>query len=93
MSTGHRTDLGLGGSDPSVVWCETFVSRQGEGPLAGQRAAFVRFSFAPVGVIPEGTTEDQVLERARGLVDPVLERGWHFSLRLHTLLWGDRRGR
>jgi 7-carboxy-7-deazaguanine synthase len=51
------------------------------------------YGFAPVWVMPEGTTSEQVLDRARYLVDPVLDRGWHFSLRLHTLLWGDRRGR
>ncbi|MGH3900351.1 MAG: 7-carboxy-7-deazaguanine synthase QueE [Pseudonocardiaceae bacterium] len=240
MRAGQGIDHGPAESDPSVVWCETFVSLQGEGPLAGQRAAFVRFAhcnltcvwcdtgyswdwarfrrdretqrgpvteiaswvraqavdlvvvtggepmlqqeavqrlaelcaparvqvetngtriptaslgtvvelfvvspklansgvarhrrivpaalrtlaatgslawkfvavgpadldeidalvtaygLAPVWVMPEGTTEEQILARARSLVDPVLDRGWHFSLRLHTLLWGDRRGR
>lgn len=30
--------------DSALVICETFVSIQGEGPLAGQHAAFVRFA-------------------------------------------------
>jgi 7-carboxy-7-deazaguanine synthase len=32
------------GPDPALVICETFVSLQGEGPLTGQHAAFVRFA-------------------------------------------------
>ncbi|MGH3972384.1 MAG: hypothetical protein ACRDS9_03535, partial [Pseudonocardiaceae bacterium] len=44
MSAGQGIDHGPAKSDPSVVWCETFVSLQGEGPLAGQRSAFVRFA-------------------------------------------------
>lgn len=51
------------------------------------------YRLAPVWVMSEGTTEEQILDRARNLVDSVLDRGWHFSLRLHTLLWGNHRGR
>jgi 7-carboxy-7-deazaguanine synthase len=56
-------------------------------------ALVTAYGLAPVWVMPEGTTEQQILARARGLVDPVLNRGWHFSLRLHTLLWADHCGR
>ncbi len=49
--------------------------------------------LAPVWVMPEGTDAATLLERARRLADPVLERGWNLSLRLHVLLWGDERGR
>jgi organic radical activating enzyme len=56
-------------------------------------ALVIAYGLTPVWVMPEGTTEEQIQNRARTLVDPVLDRGWNFSLRLHTLLWGDRRGR
>jgi 7-carboxy-7-deazaguanine synthase len=52
-----------------------------------------RFDLAPVWVMPEGTTAAAVLDGARRLAGPVLERGWHLGTRLHVLLWEDERGR
>ncbi|MCU1680259.1 MAG: organic radical activating enzyme [Amycolatopsis sp.] len=51
------------------------------------------FGLAPVWVMPEGTDSATVLARMRLLADPVLERGWHLSTRLHTLLWENDRAR
>jgi len=48
---------------------------------------------ARVWIMPEGTTPDVILERMRELADPVLEYGWNLTTRLHTLLWGEERGR
>jgi 7-carboxy-7-deazaguanine synthase len=74
----------------SVAW--KFVAVEPD-DLREIDALVAAYGLAPVWVMPEGTTAEQVLDRARCLVDPVLDRGWHFSLRLHTLLWGDCRGR
>ncbi len=52
-----------------------------------------KYGLCPVWVMPEGTSADQTLIRMRELADDVLSRGWHLTPRLHTLLWGDERGR
>jgi 7-cyano-7-deazaguanosine (preQ0) biosynthesis protein QueE len=48
---------------------------------------------ASIWVMPEGVTSDQIVSRARLLADPVLNLGWNLTMRMHTVLWGDERGR
>ena len=52
-----------------------------------------RFGLAPVWVMPEGRTAEQVLAGLRDLAEEVARRGWNMTGRLHILLWGDVRGR
>lgn len=52
-----------------------------------------RLGLTPVYVMPEGTSPETVIERARVLADPVIARGWSMTTRLHILLWKDKRGR
>jgi hypothetical protein len=42
--------------------------------------------------MPEGIDAATVTGRLQELAEPVLERGWHLTPRLHILVWGDRRG-
>jgi 7-carboxy-7-deazaguanine synthase len=48
---------------------------------------------APVWISPQGVTEEAVTGVMRRLAEPVLERGWNLSGRMHITLWGDERGR
>lgn len=43
-------------------------------------------------VMPEGTTPDAVLAGHRAIIDAALEHGVSTTTRLHTLLWGEKRG-
>ncbi|MEV4477992.1 7-carboxy-7-deazaguanine synthase QueE [Nonomuraea sp. NPDC049504] len=61
--------------------------------LAEIDALVRQYALAPVWVMPEGTTSEVVLGRARDLAEQVLARGWNLSLRTHIVLWGDVRGR
>lgn len=46
-----------------------------------------------VWVMPQGTDAATVLARHRELADAIEDRGWHTTTRLHTLLYGQERGR
>jgi 7-carboxy-7-deazaguanine synthase len=43
--------------------------------------------------MPEGTSADRIIARSQGLAEEVLARGLNLTTRLHTLVWGDERGR
>ncbi|WP_236788053.1 7-carboxy-7-deazaguanine synthase QueE [Amycolatopsis sp. GM8] len=49
--------------------------------------------LAPVYVMPEGRTAEEVTRRLAEIADPAIERGFHLTTRLHLLAWGDQRGR
>lgn len=53
----------------------------------------VKISPKNVWIMPEGTDPETILDRMRKLSQPVLDRGWNMTTRLHTLLWNDERGR
>jgi hypothetical protein len=44
-------------------------------------------------IMPAGTEADEVVQVARDLAEPVLDRGWDLTIRLHVLLWGNERAR
>lgn len=49
--------------------------------------------LAPVWIMPQGTSAEEILTRQTALADEVIRRGWNLSTRLQVLLWGDQRGR
>jgi 7-carboxy-7-deazaguanine synthase len=49
--------------------------------------------LAPVYVMPEGQTAEEVTRRLAEIADPAIARGFHLTTRLHLLAWGDQRGR
>jgi 7-carboxy-7-deazaguanine synthase len=52
-----------------------------------------KLPYDRIWVMPEGTSSNEVLNGMRLLADPVLERGWNMTPRLHTLLWENSHGR
>lgn len=56
-------------------------------------AALVEASaITSVWVMPEGQNSVDVERHQRQLADEVVERGWNITTRLHTLIWGHKRG-
>lgn len=45
-----------------------------------------------VWIMPEGTDAAIVADSLRWLAEPVIERGWNLTNRLHVTIWGDDRG-
>ena len=44
-------------------------------------------------IMPLGTTAEEQLSGMADLAEPVLAWGWNLTPRLHTLIWGNERGR
>jgi 7-carboxy-7-deazaguanine synthase len=51
-----------------------------------------RMGIASVWIMPEGQSAGDVNEHMRILADAVIDRGWNITTRLHTLVWGQKRG-
>lgn len=45
-----------------------------------------------VWLMPEGRTANEVMGKARWVVEECKARGFNLSMRVHTLLWGAKRG-
>ncbi|WP_405945277.1 7-carboxy-7-deazaguanine synthase QueE [Streptomyces sp. NBC_01020] len=45
-----------------------------------------------VWIMPEGQDPQHVSRHMQDLAASVIERGWNITTRLHTLLWGQKRG-
>jgi organic radical activating enzyme len=46
-----------------------------------------------VWIMPLGTSAATIIDRQRAIADQVIAHRWNLSTRLHTLIWGDERGR
>lgn len=44
-----------------------------------------------VWIMPEGTTAHDIQSKSVLLADAVINKGWNFTTRLHTLIWGKER--
>lgn len=51
-----------------------------------------RFALRNVWIMPEGQSSAEISAHLDKLATDVINRGWNITTRLHTLLWGARRG-
>ncbi|MEU2788071.1 7-carboxy-7-deazaguanine synthase QueE [Streptomyces sp. NPDC007100] len=51
-----------------------------------------KFGITSVYVMPEGQSREEVDDHMQTLVSAVIDRGWSITTRLHTLVWGQKRG-
>jgi len=45
-----------------------------------------------IWVMPEGADYDTHLKHLRELAQPIIDKGWQLSTRLHIIIWGTERG-
>ncbi|WP_344124445.1 7-carboxy-7-deazaguanine synthase QueE [Streptomyces blastmyceticus] len=45
-----------------------------------------------VWIMPEGQSTEEIDKHMQQLVSEVIDRGWNITTRLHTLVWGHKRG-
>jgi 7-carboxy-7-deazaguanine synthase len=86
---------------PDVLW--QFVAKQADfkfvltGPEDLEEVCKIQEEVGipseRIWIMPEGTTAEKVLETARALAGSTINEGFNLTLRTHTLLWGDERGR
>ncbi|MET8880675.1 MULTISPECIES: 7-carboxy-7-deazaguanine synthase QueE [Streptomyces] len=50
------------------------------------------FALESVWIMPEGQDPDAIDKHMQEIVSSVIDRGWNVTTRLHTLVWGHKRG-
>ncbi|MEV6211208.1 7-carboxy-7-deazaguanine synthase QueE [Kitasatospora sp. NPDC051914] len=51
-----------------------------------------QFGITSVWIMPEGQSRGAIDKHMEDLVPEVIDRGWNITTRLHTLVWGHKRG-
>lgn len=69
-----------------------FVART-EADLDEIDALTGRYGLAPIWVMPEGATPEELIATTRVLADSVAARRWHLAQRLHVMAFAQTRGR
>lgn len=65
----------------------------GPGDLDEADDLVATLGLGEVMLMPQATSADEVMEQLRLLIPEAIARGHRVTPRLHTLLWGDERGR
>ena len=96
-SSGNVGDRTL--DDRAILWYRStgraiwkFVATS-PADLDAIQAVADRYTLDPIWVMPEGTDRATILKGMEQLVQPVIDRGWNLTTRLHVLLWGNERER
>lgn len=50
------------------------------------------FALPSVWIMPEGQSRADIDHHMESLVTSVIDRGWNVTTRLHTMIWGHKRG-
>jgi 7-carboxy-7-deazaguanine synthase len=51
-----------------------------------------RLQDEDIMLMPEGVTADDIINNSQWVAKAAIENGWRFTPRLHTILWGTKRG-
>lgn len=55
-------------------------------------AQLIKLKPSQIWIMPEGETEQKQIEAMKWVAPLAIELGYNFSARLHTLIWGNKRG-
>lgn len=50
------------------------------------------YGITSIWIMPEGQSREEIDNHMQALVSAVIDRGWNITTRLHTLVWGQKRG-
>ncbi len=80
----------LNGADVQYKFVVT--GRLGDTTEVDEMVARYKLPPEKVWLMPEGRSRDEVMDKAGWVADACKAKGYNLTLRLHTLMWGNRRG-